>query len=230
MINCIIIEDEPIAMATIQDYISKIPVLNLIDSFQNALDSLETLENSEIDLVFLDIHLPKIKGLDFLKSIKNPPQVILTTAHHDYAVESYELDVLDYLLKPYSFDRFLSSVQKCIFNNMKSKNSLDHIIVNSENKKHRIQFSDIQYVESEREYSTFHLKERKIKVKLSLSQVENLLDSQRFIRIHKSYITSIDKILSFNQSYISLDEKNIPIGKKYKDSFNKRLDFFHKSS
>ena len=227
--NCIIIEDQPPAQRILKKYIEDIGSLHLKATFSDAIQALDFLKTEEVDLVFLDIHLPKISGLDFLKSIPHPPSVILTTAFPDYALESYELDVVDYLLKPFSFQRFVKAVSK-----VPVKNQPDHhssvvelpqqlrkeIFIKSGYEYIKINIEHITYIKSDADYTEVHTPQ-----KMHLSSeplrfwIDNL-DPSQFIRIHKSYIINTSKIVkvSGNQIYLS-DQIVVPIGRAYKDSF-----------
>lgn len=213
-LTCIIIEDEPLARQVITGYVSRIPFLELRGSFEDALDALACLKSEKIDLMFLDIHLPGIHGLNFLKSLLTPPAVIITTAYHEYALTGYELNVVDYLLKPFEFDRFVAAVNK-----VRQPALQDYFFINVQLKKVKVYFSDILYVESQKEYVKIVTENGVHVTKLSTHEIEERLPAGRFKRIHRSFIISIDKILSFNSEFVELKGKAIPIGRAYRDGF-----------
>ncbi len=222
--KCIIIEDEPLAADILKEYIGKIPYLEVKAVFKDALSALSFLKSEPIDLIFLDIHLPGIKGLEFLRSLKNPPNVILTTAYHEYAVESYELNVLDYLLKPFGFDRFLQAIQKLPSENqiqpdIPKEKEEKYLLINHQNRKKRIAIENINYVESAKEYVIIYENGEPIKTKMNITSVEEKLNGFGFIRSHRSFLVALKAIQSYNQSYLQVENKNIPIGKYYKQQF-----------
>ncbi len=221
--NCIIIEDEPLGAEILEGYIAQVPFLNLISVCNDAISAMNVLQKERIDLMFLDIHLPKIKGIDFLKTLTNPPKVIITSAYHQYALEGYEYNVLDYLLKPIEFSRFLAAVNKL---NMKKavsiyKNEMEkerpHMFFNMNKKKIKIFLEDILYIESQKEYVKIFTKEKSVITKMPLSQVHALLSKNDFMRIHRSFIISKKNIDAFNSTDIEIKGKLIPIGRSYKE-------------
>src|SRR6266571_1822597 len=199
-IKCIIVEDEPLAVKVLADYISQVPFLELQSTFKDAILATDYLRDHHTDLIFLDIHLPKLKGMAFLKTLTHPPAVIITTAYHQYAVEGFDLNVTDYLLKPFEFERFLVAVNKvktaqgekqvpCESGEMK-----DFIFLNVQKKKVKILFSEIVYVESQREYIRIVTTKKEYISKMSTHEIEALLPVQLFKRIHRSFIVSVSKI------------------------------------
>lgn len=223
-VKCIIIEDEPLAADILKEYISKIPYLEIKALFKDALSALSILKSEKIDIIFLDIHLPGIKGLEFLRSLNNPPKVILTTAYHEYAVESYELHVLDYLMKPFSFDRFLQAIQKLPNENTMqmdppNKKEINYLLINHNNRKRRIAIEHISHVESAKEYIVIYENGEPFKTKMNISMVEEKLAAYGFIRCHRSFLVALSAIQSYNQSYLQVENRNIPIGKYYKQHF-----------
>jgi DNA-binding LytR/AlgR family response regulator len=233
MVRCLIIEDEPLAAEILQDYIARVPFLNLIGTFPNALAALESIHANNIDLLFLDIHLPGLKGLDFLKTLKNPPAVILTTAYHQYALQSYELSVVDYLLKPIEFSRFLDAVNKVpkAKSNTSGKPSL---IIHRDKKTIIIPTDEILYLESKKEYVKIYCKETTHTTKAALSALEKELDATQFLRIHRSFIVAVNKIKAYSATEMEVNSKSIPIGGNYRDivlerlknQFNRSRNFF----
>jgi DNA-binding LytR/AlgR family response regulator len=192
------------------------------------MKALNTLRTKQVDLIFLDIQMPQISGIEFLKTLKHPPRVIITTAFHEYALDSFELDVVDYLLKPITFERFLKSVNKFYQMNQESiqligrhgveKNSDDTFIYVKENKKVvKVYLSDIKYIEGLSEYVQIYTDKRKVIVKASLAQMEEKLPSSQFLRIHKSYIVSVNRIEAFTAHTVEIQNKELPIGRSYKN-------------
>ena len=222
-IKCIIIEDEPLAVKVLADYISQVPFLRLQGTFKDAILATEYLRNHSVDLIFLDIHLPKLKGMAFLKTLAHPPSIIITTAYHQYAVEGFNLNVTDYLLKPFDFERFLISVSKVNFAErdiQKSHERLgkkDFIFLNVQKKKVKILFSEIIYIESQREYIKIVTIKKEYISKMCTHEIEELLPSTLFKRIHRSYIISISKIDSYTAESVDVNGIPIPIGRGYRD-------------
>jgi two-component system, LytTR family, response regulator len=222
-IRCIIIEDEPLAAKVLSDYVQQVPFLELQGSFKDAILATEYLRDHEVDLIFLDIHLPKLKGMAFLKTLTHPPAVIITTAYHQYAVEGFNLNVTDYLLKPFEFERFLVAVNK-VNTAQKEKSQLpgtkeqkDYLFLNVQKKKVKIQFSDIQYIESQREYIKV-VTTRGVHIsKMGTQEIEELLPVQDFKRIHRSFIISVRKIDSYSAEMVEVGGVSIPVGRGYKE-------------
>ncbi len=217
-IKCIIIEDEPLAAKVLSDYISEVPFLELQKVFKDAILASEFLQQQETDLIFLDIHLPKLKGMAFLKTLANPPAVIVTTAYHQYAVEGFNLNVTDYLLKPFEFERFLTAVNKVNAEQKKTSNEArEFIFVNVQKRKVRILFSEILYIESQREYIKIVTTRNEYISKMSTNEIEELLPPDAFKRIHRSFIVAVSKIESYTAEAVELNGVSIPIGRGYKD-------------
>src|SRR5580658_8316997 len=216
-LNCIIIEDEPLAVKVLADYISQIPFLGLTATFKDALLATDYLRKNTTDLIFLDIHLPKLKGMAFLKTLSNPPAVVITTAYHQYAVEGFDLNVTDYLLKPFEFERFLVAVNK-MQRNAEDAEPRDFIFVHVQKKKVKILFSDIIYIESQREYVKIMTTRTEYLTKMSTREIEALLPASLFKRVHRSFIVSIRRIESYTAEIVEVGGVAIPIGKGYKDS------------
>jgi two-component system LytT family response regulator len=221
-IKCIIIEDEPLAAKVLTDYIALVPFLQLQGVFKNALLALDFLREHTTELIFLDIHLPKLKGIDFLKTVTHPHAVIMTTAYHDYAVQGFELNVTDYLLKPFSFERFLAAVNKVhsaqltIKEPTGSSEQRDFIFVNAQKKKVKILFSELLYIESQKEYIKIVTTGKQQIVKMSTHEIESLLPRDQFIRIHRSYIVSMARIESYTAEVVEVNGVSLPIGREYK--------------
>ncbi len=221
-ISCIIIEDEPLAAKVLSDYIAQVPFLELKGSFKDAILATEYLHDNQVDLIFLDIHLPKLKGMAFLKTLANPPAVIITTAYHQYAVEGFELNVTDYLLKPIEFERFLVAVNKV---KTAQKATLkdagtatrDYLYLNVQKKKVKIHFNDILFIESQREYIKIVTIKKEYYSKMSTTEIESILPPAQFRRIHRSFIVSVSKIESYNSEMVEINGIQLPIGRAYRD-------------
>src|SRR6187401_1820859 len=215
-IKCIIVEDEPLAVKILTDYISQVPFLELHGSFKDAILATDYLRSNVVDLMFLDIHLPKLKGMAFLKTLANPPAIIITTAYHQYAVEGFDLNVTDYLLKPFEFERFLVAVTKVKtagkekqYSNEKEEIK-DHLFLNVQKKKVKILFSEIVYIESQREYIKIITTKQEYISKMSTHEIEALLPANLFKRIHRSFIISLNKIESYNAEMVEVNGVSIP--------------------
>lgn len=223
--NCIIVEDEPLAAEVLTDYIQQVPFLQLKETCTDAIYAMEKLQSEDFDLMFLDIHLPKLKGIDFLESLKNPPHVIITSAYKEYALQGFELNVIDYLLKPIRFNRFLKAVNKLhqhkeqvikptfSFANTERKS----FFFNVGKKRIKIYLDEILYIESLREYVRITTKDKSILTKFQLNEIEELLSKNNFLRIHRSFIAAKDKISAFTATDVEINNKSIPIGRSYKE-------------
>ena len=219
--NCIIVEDEPLAAEILQDYVMQVPFLQLKTVCANAILATEALRNHTIDLIFLDINLPKLKGLDFIKTLQHPPRIILTTAYNEYALQGYEHNVLDYLLKPIEFSRFLKAVNKlAIPMSSPPASSIEerkYHFFNVSKKMVKVFFDEILYIESQREYIKITTKTQSILTKLPLGEIEELLKNENFMRVHRSFIVAKDKIEAYSATDVDIHGKQIPIGRGYKD-------------
>lgn len=222
-ITCIVVEDEPLAVKVLTDYILQVPFLELRGTFKDAILASEYLRENIVNLIFLDIHLPKLKGMAFLKTLTNPPSVIITTAYHQYAVEGFDLNVTDYLLKPFEFERFLIAVTKVKTGEKEkqktdeSKEIKDFIFLSVQKKKVKILFSEIVYIESQREYIKIVTTKKPYISKMSTHEIEALLPPDLFKRIHRSYIISMSKIESYTADMVEVNGVSIPIGRGYRD-------------
>ena len=222
-IKCIIIEDEPLAVKILADYISQVPFLELQGAFKDAILASDYLRENPTNLIFLDIHLPKLKGMAFLKTLTHAPAVIITTAYHQYAVEGFNLNVTDYLLKPFDFERFLTAVTKVKTAQREeqkpheSQEIKDFIFLNVQKKKVKILFSEIVYIESQREYIKITTTKKEYISKMSTHEIEALLPAHLFKRVHRSFIISISKIESYTAEIVEVNGISIPIGRGYKD-------------
>lgn len=225
MTNCIIIEDQLPAQRILKKFIADIGTLKLVATFSDALGAMEFLQSTSVDLLFLDIHLPKLSGIDFLKTVSNPPRVILTTAFPDYALEGYELDVVDYLLKPFSFQRFVKAVSKVARRNTQPQPTpVREIFLKSGYEHIRIDIQDILYIKSDADYTEIHLKDKKHLSSEPLKYWEDKLDSQQFIRIHKSYIVNLSWIEKIGGNLAHLSQgTTLPIGRAYKTAFTDKF-------
>jgi DNA-binding LytR/AlgR family response regulator len=223
--NCIIVEDEPLAAEVLQDYIHQVPFLELKGICSDAIYAMEMLQKEKINLIFLDIHLPKLKGLDFIKTLKSPPQVIITTAYQEYALQGYELNVIDYLLKPIEFSRFLMAVNKLKqhketitqINSFSPSADRAHLFFNVSKKRVKVFLDEILYIESLKEYIRITTSSKSILTKFQLGQIEEVLTKNNFLRIHRSFIVAKDKIDAFSSTEIEINGKQIPIGRSYKE-------------
>jgi len=233
-IKCIIVEDEPLAAKVLNDYIMQVPFLQLQGTFKDAILATEWLRDNRTGLIFLDIHLPKLKGMAFLKTLSHPPAVIITTAYQQYAVEGFNLNVTDYLLKPFEFERFLIAVNKVKIarpafedapagakgkkNTNEPAAAKDFIFLNAERKKVKILFSEIVYIESQREYIKIITTKKEYISKMSTHEIEAMLPPHLFRRIHRSFIVSVGKIESYNAETVEVNGISVPIGRGYREN------------
>ncbi|MFB0938902.1 MAG: LytTR family DNA-binding domain-containing protein [Urechidicola sp.] len=226
MVRYLIIDDEHIAHDIIKNYCDMLPNMKLMKHCYDAIEALDYLRTNSIDLIFLDLNMPKLKGFDFLKTLPNKPKVIVTTAYKEYALEGYELEITDYLLKPFSFERFLKAVNKAIHikeNNpitaQPDQNTLSEHIFLSSNKKHfQVKISDILYIEAAGNYSKVVLKNDSILVRDKISSLLEKISTEKFIQVHKSFIVAIEHINSLEGNRILIGNNTIPIGKMYKSN------------
>jgi DNA-binding LytR/AlgR family response regulator len=226
MIKCLIVDDEPLAREAIKVYIEKMPELELVDECENALQTMAGLRQKHVDLIFLDIEMPEIDGISLLQMLKNSPAVIFTTAYRNYAVEAFELDVIDYLLKPISFDRFVSAINKYYERTNKpvsarselNKETVNYLNVKADRKTYKLDISKIQYIESLKDYVKIVCSDESIVSHDSLSNLEAFLNEYGFIRIHNSFLVATDKIKSFDAESVFLENKELPISRTYKKS------------
>ncbi|MGQ8338960.1 LytR/AlgR family response regulator transcription factor [Sunxiuqinia sp. A32] len=234
--KCIIVDDEPLARDLIRGHVEKLENFEIIAECSDAMKALNVLREKSVDLIFMDIQMPQITGIEFLKTLKNPPKVIVTTAYREYALEGFELDVVDYLLKPITFERFLKSINKFyqlnqddiqVVNNQGTDNLADEVFIYvKENKKVvKIHLSEILYIEGLSEYVQIHTEKRRIITKTSMIHMEEKLPTDHFLRIHKSYIVSVPKIEAFTANTVEVPDKELPIGRSYKNAVLKALNF-----
>ena len=240
-INCLIVDDEPLALDVIESYISRIDGLEMVAKCDNALQAFDIIQNKKIDLLFLDIQMPKLDGIEFIKSLANPPKVIFTTAYRDYAIEAFNVDAVDYLLKPISFTRFLKAVGKA-FQHISSQTStkdlinnpanigndlnlsgMEYIFVRADKKMVKIYLKDILFIESLKDYVIIHVPSKRIITKQKISYLEEKLPEDLFLRIHRSFLVSIPKIEAFSPNHVEIAGKELPIGRSYKNVVSKAL-------
>ncbi len=229
-INCLIVDDEQLARRLLESYVAKIPYMDLIKSCKSALEAIDFLQKGNIDLMFLDIQMPDLSGIEFLQTLESKPLVIFTTAYKEFALEGYELDVIDYMLKPISFERFLQGSNKALeqiklIKAAKNKGipNKDFINLKSNHKIYKVKYEDIYYVEGLKEYVTFYTKDKKIVVLESLKKLENILPQEQFLRIHKSYIINTFAVESIYGNQLEVNKKYLPVGKMYLDKVKRKL-------
>ena len=232
-LKCAIIDDEYLARKYLKDYVAKLPTLELIGDYNSPLKAMELIKSGGVDLLFLDIQMPDITGIEFLKTMDRAPHVVLTTAYEEYALEGYELNVVDYLLKPFSFERFLRAVNKVqeleeknqrirsgehesSDVNLKPQLKEDHLIIRADRKLYKINYEDLVYIEGQKAYVTFHTKKKNITALASLRDLEEQLPSSLFLRIHKSYIVSIHEIESLEGNQVEIGGTHLSVGKSYR--------------
>lgn len=219
-INCIIVDDEPVSLDILKTYIADTPTLNLIQDCNNAFEASEALMKHKIDLIFLDINMPKLSGMKFYKSLNNPPYVIFTTAYPEFAAEGFEVDAIDYLLKPFPFDRYLKAVNRAIARIGKTKKQTadrEYILLKADKKLHRINLSDISHLEAMGDYVKVYHNDIFILVHDTLQNLVDQLPEKEFVRIHKSFIISTGNISYVEGNMVKIGDCTIPIGQKYKD-------------
>lgn len=247
MYKVLIVDDEFLARKLLQGYVSKMPELELIGSAQNAFEAFTILKDQPADILLLDIHMPDLNGLELARTLKNVPAIIFTTAYSEYALESYEVSATDYLLKPIALPRFIQAMEKAI-KKVKAEKALesqtsvpeptavntepttsstssaaDFMMVKADYRLYKINFSDLLYIEGQHEYVSFYTTGKRITALYSLKSLEEQLPQDRFIRVHKSYIVSIDRITEIDQTYVTVAGQKIPIGGSYRDALFKKL-------
>ena len=242
-VSCIIVDDEQYARKLLSEYASRLPFLEVKAECRNSMEAMKVLQEQDVDLIFLDIQMPELTGIDFLKSLSSKPVVIFTTAYQEYAIEGYQLDVVDYMLKPISFERFVKGVNKAMdLIRLRRAGNKDKQMISSgtagdaedagfinlkaDYKVYRVKIDDILYIEGLREYVTFYTAERKYVALQSLKKLEEMLPSSKFIRVHKSYIVNRDRVRSLYGNMIEIGETEVPIGKNYAGRV-KRVLFSH---
>ncbi len=244
-INCIIVDDEPLAQRVIEKFLEDLPNFKVLAKCNNAFEAMDAINNQVVDLMFLDINMPKLTGLSFLKSLKNPPLVIITTAYSEYAIEGYELDVVDYLKKPFSFERFFKAIQKVqerlkkrdiplvasnalpdespieIYSDLSTSN---FIFVKANKKNYRVDIDDIYFIEALGDYIKIHTSNQVLVTYQSMKKIESVLPSTIFVRIHKSFIVSVNKIKSVEGNMVEVKNEKLSIGNSYKQAFQEFVD------
>ncbi len=222
--KCIIIDDEQLARNLVESYVSKTPFLELIGCYRSGIEALDPIKEHQIDLIITDIQMPDLLGTDLIKSLNEKPLVVFTTAYQDYAIEGFELEAVDYLLKPFSFERFLKSKQKAKelhdLRGIKMDESnfkQDYLTVKADHKLYKIRYTDIRYIEGMREYVSFHVSTGRITALMSLKSLEEKLPSAHFVRCHKSFIVNKDIVTALEGNSLVIENKNIPIGQSYKE-------------
>ncbi len=222
-IKCLIVDDEEPAIKILEKYAGMIEQLDVVATCSNALEAFELLKKEHVDLLFIDINMPVLTGVEFVKSLQSPPAVIFTTAYRKYAIESYEIDALDYLLKPFGFDRFLKAVDKyqsrfgTSSHNSESKS--DHIFYKVNRTNHKVMINDILYLESLKDYTQIHTSKGKLVVRGNLSTCMKQLPEDGFVRIHRSFTIASDKVSSYNQSEVVVNGIQLPLGQSYRETF-----------
>ncbi len=221
-LNCLIVDDEPLARKGLEEYVNEVAFLHLAGSCENALKASARLHDDTIDLMLLDIQMPKLSGIEFLRTLKKPPLVIFTTALSEYALESYSLDVIDYLVKPIPFDRFLKAAQKAFdFHTLKQKAGSHEIenffFIKCDHKYEKVNYTDVLYIESMQNYCIIHTPDRKMITYITLSGLEEQLPTNRFLKVHKSFIVALEKIKALDGNEIVIGNSRIPISRGIKD-------------
>jgi len=234
-IKALIVDDEPLAQNVIQQYAKKLPQLTIASTCNDAICAHDFLQNNSVDLLFLDINMPKLSGISFLRNLKNAPLVIFTTAYSEYALEGFELDAIDYLKKPFSFDRFCKAVFKAEellkLKNPSQSHTLtetasDFLFIKSNKKTIKVKFTDIYYIEGLGDYIQIHLADQKIITNLSMKKIISLLPENEFYRIHKSYIISLEKIDLVEGNMVQVNKTKLPVGNSYRQDFMEFINHY----
>lgn len=231
ILKCLLVDDEPPALDILRTYIASTPSLQIAGECHHAIDAFQFLQANDVDLIFLDINMPRLTGTDFLKALANPPKVIFTTAHRDFAVEGFELGAVDYLLKPYSLDRFWRAIQRATGSESKT---VEKEKVNSENERFlyvradrrmmKVLIKDILYIESLKDYVKIFLPDKQIITKQTITSLENMLPEESFVRIHRSFIASVPRIESYTQNTVSIGKTELPVGPLYRQLFLQKIN------
>jgi len=230
-VNCLIVDDEPLARKIIETYLSVVAGWQLIRSCMNAVEAYDALQGNSIDVMFLDIRMPVVSGIDFLRSLQHTPLVVFTTAYSDYAVTGFELNAVDYLVKPITADRFMQAVEKAnarLLSQAAEKEIFstppaDYLFIRQETRLIRVNYEDILFIEAKRDFTSIHLKRKKLLASMHLKALEMMLSPQRMLRVHRSYIVNLDAVQSINGNTIEIEDKGIPIGANYKPELFRRL-------
>ena len=229
-IQCLLVDDEPPAVELLTKYASMIDQLEVVGTSYSAVKAFDMLKDKKIDLMFVDIRMPVLNGIDFIKTLKNPPAIILTTAYREYALDGYDLDIIDYLLKPIAFNRFLKAIDRYrnriitpIIKTPPPSNQADHLFVNVNRTHHKVILNDILYIESLKDYVRIHTKKDRLVVKGNLGSFMKQIPDNRFIRIHRSFAIALAFIESYNQQEVEIAGQKLPIGSSYREALMKRL-------
>ena len=233
--RCLIVDDEPLARDVIRRYCEKLPVLHLVGEFNNAIEAFMFLQSNEVDILFLDIRMPELLGTELVHSLKNPPKVIFTTAYKEYAWDGFELDAVDYLLKPIRFDRFLKAVNKALAGldtdllpeepvSQERKSGVDSIYLRIDRRQVRIVLDEVLYIESAKDYIKIFTRDKMHLTRQTISSVEAMLNKNDFVRIHRSFIVPVNKIKSYTHELVEINKKELPIGKFYLGQFLDKMD------
>ncbi|MBP9884387.1 MAG: response regulator transcription factor [Chitinophagales bacterium] len=229
-LQCLIVEDEPLAAEVLMDYIRQVPFLHFLEWCTDAVQAMDLLRQKQVDVIFLDLHLPGIKGFELLKTLSHKPQIIITTAYHEYALQGYEWQVTDYLVKPVEFSRFLQAANKLIspaaqqlLPQSKAEDKPTHLFVTAEKKQVKIVFEDILYIESQKDYLKIVLKQKNIIVRQPLHEMEQSLPATDFIRIHRSYLVAKAAIETWDASEVEVQGQLLPIGRNYREQVQQLL-------
>ena len=230
-VKCIIVDDEPLAIEILESYVAKVEQLQLVSTFRNAVSAFTFLQQHQVDLIFLDIQMPKLSGIDFIKTLKNPPKVIFTTAFRDYALQGFELEIVDYLLKPIPFERFLKAVAK-VFHQPTNQiapaprqdvATENYVYFKVDKKMIKTKMADVLYIESIKDYVKVKTQEKEIVTQQKISYLEESLPREQFLRIHRSFIVNLEKIDAYSATDVEIGKHSIPIGRNYKNDVMKIL-------
>ena len=226
--NVLIVDDEFLARKLLSEYVSKVDFLHLVDTCPDATKAMEVLNNESVDILLLDIQMPDISGMEMLRLLKDKPAVILTTAFSGYAVDAFSLGVVDYLLKPFDYARFLQAINKAVSLNLSASKNIsetanDYMMVKADYKLYKINFDDLLFIEGQHEYVTFHTKAKRITALYSLKNLEDILPKDKFVRVHKSFIVSIKNIEDIDKVNVTVSGNKIPVGASYRDALIERL-------
>lgn len=226
--NVLIVDDEFLARKLLSEYVSKVDFLHLVDTCPDATKAMEVLNNESVDILLLDIQMPDISGMEMLRLLKDKPAVILTTAFSEYAVDAFSLGVVDYLLKPFDYARFLQAINKAVSLNLSASENIsetanDYMMVKADYKLYKINFDDLLFIEGQHEYVTFHTKAKRITALYSLKNLEDILPKDKFVRVHKSFIVSIKNIEDIDKVNVTVSGNKIPVGASYRDALIERL-------
>ncbi|HEY3403556.1 MAG TPA: LytTR family DNA-binding domain-containing protein [Ohtaekwangia sp.] len=232
-IRCLLVDDEPPSLEILRTYISTVPMLKVVGECYHAMGAFEYIQHHPVDVIFLDVNMPRLSGIEFMKALPNPPKVIFTTAHRDFAVDGFELGAIDYLLKPYSLDRFLRAVHRMLNPDQKAQPEIPgrsieskserFLYVRADRKMVKILLDEIRYVESLKDYVRIFVGEKQIITKQTITSLEEMLPEAEFLRVHRSYIVSQNKIDSWHQHAVFIGKTEIPVGPLYRQEIIKRL-------